>query len=598
MCGYAGILADPNASQLVESSTLVDTMCRAMIARGPDAEGRWQNESRGVVIGHQRLSIVDLDARSNQPFVSACKKYVIAYNGEIYNYKELRTSLTDSGYVMETESDTEVLLNLFIRDGKAMLPKLRGMFSFAIWSSEHNEFFLARDPYGIKPLFIVRVREGWIFASQLKALIASGKVEFAENETAVASFWMLGSVAGPQSWIDGVQELPPGTWAKLSLSSKRFRPVSYWDIGQSWLSHQVKSSRLDLQNEVRQALIESVSYHLVSDVPVGLFLSGGIDSGVLAGLVVECGMTNLNGFTICYEEFEGTQENEVPDAAVIAKHYGIKHVVRKVSKNEFYRDLPSIFEAMDQPTIDGINTWYAAKAAAEHGIKVVISGIGGDELFFGYRSFQQLPKITNFFRLCNRVPGLTSLLRFFFRFQSRRTENLRWKYACDWCLSISGAWWMRRSNCAPDEVPLEQETGRILNRALNMKPSDWIKDTVGELPENEILALGKIESMMYLRNQLLRDSDWASMAHGVELRMPLVDAHLLKRLSPHLQSMSKVRGKSLLSNAPLKPLPINIQNRKKTGFSIPVNLWLDSNIASGRLARSQLILDSIFTQTR
>ena len=251
------------------------------------------------------------------------------------------------------------------------------------------------------------------------------------------------------------------------------------------------------------------------------------------------------------------------NAASIASHYGIKHVIRKVSKEEFCRDLPRIFAAMDQPTVDGINTWYAAKAASEYGIKVVISGIGGDELFFGYRSFQQLPKITKVFRSLRKVPGLIRCLQVFFNLHSRRVKNLRWKYACDWCSSISGAWWLRRSNFAPDDIIIKNENGLGEKPFEKVDPSEWVADAVGELPDDEVLALGKIESMMYLRNQLLRDSDWASMAHGVELRTPLVDAHLLKQLSPYLQSMSKFRGKSLLSNAPFKPLPKCVQSRKK-----------------------------------
>ena len=598
MCGYAGILAPPEAIKQFNPTTTVDKMCRVMKARGPDASGRWRNSASGVFLGHQRLSIVDLGERSSQPFVSFCKRYTIVFNGEIYNYKELRAGLIKSGYIMKTESDTEVLLNLYARDGNDMLVKLRGMFSFAIWDAVRNKCFLARDPYGIKPLFIARGPSGWFFASQLKALIASGQIEFIENKTAVASFWMLGSVSGPQSWLNCVQELPPGTWAELSVTDEVLLPFSYWDIGQSWLSPQKKISQTELQATVRCALLESVKYHMVSDVPVGLFLSGGIDSGALAGLVAECGWRDILGFTVCYDEFDGSHDDEVPHAASIASHFGIKHIIRKVSKEEFCRDLPRIFAAMDQPTVDGINTWYAAKVASEYGIKVVISGIGGDELFFGYKSFQQLPKITRAFRLFQKVPGFIRVLQLFFHLHSRLVRNLRWKFACDWCLSIGGAWWLRRSNFAPDDIIIQDDDGSLKKLLTKLDPSEWVSNAVGKLPEDEVLALGKIESMMYLRNQLLRDSDWASMAHGVELRTPLVDAHLLKRLSPYLQLMSKFSGKSLLSNAPIKPLPKCVQSRKKTGFSIPVDLWLRDKTAGNRFAKSQLILNSIFKQTK
>lgn len=549
-------------------------MCDAMSSRGPDAEGYWQSNSSSVFLGHRRLSIVDLESRANQPFVSDCSNYVIVFNGEIYNFLELRAALSEQGEVFRTTSDTEVILRLYIREGAQMLTRLRGMFAIAIWDTRKKNCFFARDPYGIKPLYVAKTRGGWLFASQVKALLASGLVSGETDPLGEASFWMLGSVAGPRTWFKDVFEIPPGSWAEINDEGKFTGPKSYWDIGESWSADPHDIEPEELGEQVRQALLESVKYHLVADVPVGVFLSGGIDSGALAGLMVECGVRQLTGVTIAYEEFRGTHDDEAPIAARIARHYGIDHVVRRVSRSEFEADLPTIMASMDQPSIDGINTWYASKAVAETGLKVVVSGVGGDELFLGYDGFRQIPPLVTAARAVGRIPGGIALAKLLSSIQATRTGNLRWQHAPQWLQTVGGGWWLRRSTCAPGELP------KLMGRHIgNMPPDDsvpehWLTDMVGKLPSDPVLALAQIESMTYLRNQLLRDSDWASMAHSVELRTPLVDAHLLKRLAPLLGQFRKFPNKTLLALAPAKPLPQEIITRRKTGFGIPVKIWI------------------------
>ena len=553
---------------------MVERMCDAMVDRGPDAVCYWHANNEPVFLGHRRLSIIDLGDRANQPFVSDCGNYVIAFNGEVYNFLELRSKLSEQGEVFRTTSDTEVILKLYIREGSEMFVRLRGMFAIAIWDGPKKICLLARDPYGIKPLYIASTRLGWLFASQVKALQASGLVSSETDPLAEASFWMLGSVAGPRTWFKDISEIPPGSWVSIDIKGKLTGPKRYWNIGDSWSISPQNVSRDEVRERVRHALLESVKYHLVSDVPIGVFLSGGIDSGALVGLMIECGVGTLTGISITYEEFFGTQDDEAPAAAQVAQHYGMDHVVRRVTRTEFEADLPAIMASMDQPTIDGINTWFAAKAAAEVGLKVVVSGVGGDELFLGYDGFRQIPFLVDAARTINRIPGCMALGKALASVQAKRTGNDRWQHAPQWLQTIGGGWWLRRSNCAPGELP------ELMQRSIegvppgHLVPEHWLTAMVGNLPSDPALALAQIESMTYLRNQLLRDGDWASMAHSVELRTPLVDAHLLKQLGPILWQFKTFPNKTLLGLAPARQLPDNIITRKKTGFGIPVKTWI------------------------
>ncbi|WP_459828410.1 asparagine synthase (glutamine-hydrolyzing) [Hydrogenophilus islandicus] len=541
----------------------------AMQARGPDGEGQWQENE--VALGHRRLAILDLAPRAAQPMHSADGRYVIVFNGEIYNFRTLREALISDGESFRTEGDTEVILALFAREGERMLPKLHGMFAFAIWDRQTRRMFAARDPYGIKPLYIARIPNGVLLASQVKALLATGEVDETPDPRGVAGFWMLGSVPEPYTWYRDIQPLPAGhcAWIEGGMIT---RTVCWHDIGAVWReAPRDAQPDAEVQDGVRAALRESVARHLVSDVPVGVFLSGGIDSGTLAGLMVEAGVSDLCGVTVAYDEYAGTIHDEAPVAAEIARYYGLRHHVRRVTRDEFLADLPRIFADMDQPTLDGINTWYVSKAVAELGLKVVVSGVGGDELFHGYELFYRLPRLWAFWRLLSSIPGVLPLARRVGAWRARRKGNLLWRYAADWLRSIEGAWWLSRSIFAPDNLPKPLVAAIAPN---GFDPRTQVQSMVGRLPDDPWLALSQIESMTYLRNQLLRDSDWASMAHSVELRTPLVDASLLAQLQPWLAAFHRFPRKRLLAYAPEKPLPEAVIQRKKTGFVIPVMRWL------------------------
>lgn len=577
MCGLAGVFLSRTAAGQRSADAAVRRMCDRMQARGPDALGYWTDSKADLSLGHRRLSIIDLESRANQPMLSDDGRFVIVFNGEIYNFLELRRGLEETGDRFRTQSDTEVLLRLFARHAEGMLSRLRGMFALAIWDRVSRTVFLARDPYGIKPLYLGQGKNSWLFASQVKALLASGLISHEPDLDGQAGFWLLGSVPEPRTWFRDITAVPAGSWCRISADGKLVGPYKYWDVGDSWRkAPECLMTADDVQEVVRAAVSRSVQQHLVADVPVGIFLSGGIDSGSLAGLMKDSGARDVLGVTVAFREFHGQHEDEVPAATEIAERFGIRHHVRVITRQEFDADLPRILSAMDQPSIDGINTWYASKAVAELGLKVVISGIGGDELFYGYPSFQQLPSLVSQRRRMARVPGALLVADLALRAFSRYSGNSRWRWLIRQAGNLYGAYWLRRGLFTPDDLPALLEGGGFSQGARQCDPAALLESIAGDLPADSMAAVGQLESMVYLRNQLLRDSDWASMDHSVELRTPLVDAWLLRELMPVLRSFGRLKGKYLLASSPVTPLSRAITGRTKTGFGIPLDVWMSS----------------------
>ena len=573
MCGIAGIYHFDQ----VPAEYGVKAMTDRMVARGPDAEGLWSGE--GVVLGHRRLAILDLDARANQPMVSGSGRYVIVFNGEIYNFRALRRDLEADGVSFCTTSDTEVLLALYARDGERMLPKLRGMFAFAIWDTTARELLLARDPYGIKPLYYAQTPQGFIFASQVKALLASGWVSQELEPAGLAGFYLWGSVPEPWTLYREVFALPAGHWLK-ARAGVMASPVCWHDIRAHWRGENALSSppapaggqeNQPLQERVREAMRDSVRAHLVADVPVSVFLSGGIDSGTVAGLAAELG-AQVEGITIGFEEFAGRHDDETPVARAIAAHYGLRHHIRHVTRAEFEQDLPRILDAMDQPSVDGVNTWFASKAAAERGYKVVLSGVGGDELFCGYPSFRQIPRMAALGRAVAAIPGARSLLSAPCAWLARYRSQPKFAAIPEWMDSLEGGYFLRRALFLPGELSAlmgEEPAREGLARLSGTPPGMNLAQA-----RDGAAAVGLLESIHYLRNQLLRDSDWASMGHSLELRTPLVDAKVLEALGLWVTGFAGGAGKAMLARSPEKPLPDAVINRPKTGFGLPMAAWL------------------------
>jgi asparagine synthase (glutamine-hydrolysing) len=612
MCGIAGIYAYHQKAREVDRREL-RRIRDHMAARGPDGEGEWYSDDGRLGLGHRRLSIIDLSARGAQPMVDAGRDLAITFNGEIYNYRALRLDLEAKGHRFRSESDTEVLLHLYAEKGLAMLHDLRGMFAFGLWDGECRGLLLARDPYGIKPLYYADEGRTLRFASQVKALAAGGALSAERDPAGEAGFFLFGSVPEPHTILRDVHTLPAGSslWVDRRGCGA---PRSYFSIAEMWreaATHPTDTAAGAASEAIREALLDSVRHHQVADVPVGAFLSAGIDSGALVGLMTETagssgapaandgplsGLGNDSGgpvhtITLAFEEFRGTPQDEAPLAEQVARHYGTNHATRRVGEPEFRADLPSILAAMDQPSIDGVNTWFVAKAAREQGLKVAVSGLGGDELFGGYPSFLDLPRWVRWLRVPSRIPGAGEAFRFAGEALARlcaaagRPGSGAARRQGALC-SISpkaagllkyggtypGAYLLRRGLFMPWELPEVMGPERVNVGLKQLDPLGLIGAALTPDPGTPFSRVAALEASLYMRNQLLRDADWAGMAHSLEIRVPLVDSVLLRRVAP-LQ-LARLTGKAALAASPERPLPVAVRERRKTGFGVPFGSWV------------------------
>ncbi len=586
MCGIAGIYLARGATT-ARAADATAAMCRHMRQRGPDSQHVKSFSNGQVVLGHRRLAILDLDSRADQPMVSPDGRLAVVLNGEIYNYRSLRKELEREGVTFRTNSDTEVVLHLYARRGPEMLDQLRGMFAIAVWDESQNDLFLARDPYGIKPLYFAEIDGGFAFASQVKALLKSDLVSRAQDNAGLAGFYLRGHVPEPFTLYSAIKALPSGHW--MHVRNGQAGPSQCWhDIRQHWHAPASDLPQDELAELVRAEVANSVAAHLVSDVPVSVFLSGGIDSAAVAGHVTEQG-AKIEAVTLGFEEFAGQGSDEVPLASEAAQRFGLSHRVRTLHQDEFSADLPQILDAMDQPSVDGLNSWFASKAAAERGYKVVLSGVGGDELFCAYQSFRQIPKLAELGRMFERVPGLRPALRPIMSALGRQTNKPKLAALLDHWSSEEGLYQLRRGLFLPHELPNLMGDGEAAD-GLERLAAHAHADT-GPKARNGVAQVGLLESTSYLRNQLLRDSDWASMAHSLELRTPLVDAHLLRSLGRHTSSYVDGKGKALLARSPKPSVPASIIERRKTGFSVPMAGWLAKAAGQHLWSQNALVED-------
>ena len=580
MCGIAGIYAYGSTARPVDHDELVRVRDH-MASRGPDGSGEWYSADGRVGFGHRRLSIIDLSPRGAQPMQTGDGRLVVSFNGEIYNYQALRSRLEAKGYVFQSNSDTEVLLHLYAELGHDMLRELRGMFAFGLWDSHEQLLLLARDPYGIKPLYYADDGSTLRFASQVKALMAGGGVSRDSDPAGWVGFYLFGSVPEPFTTYREVRALPAGSFVRIDQRGLR-APIQYYSIAKTYSEARERppsavTTKEETKALVRKALLDSVRHHLVADVPVGAFLSAGVDSSALVGLMHEAGQQDIQTVTLAFDEFRGTPNDETPEATAVADFYGTRHTTRVVGENEFRSDLPAIIEAMDQPTIDGINVWFVSKAAHELGLKVAISGLGGDELFGGYSSFRDLPIWVRWMAAPSSIPFLGQALRRTFRRMRAEKWGLNPKAAglVEYGGNYPGAYLLRRGLFMPWELP--DVLGREVARE-GLKRLDPIKHIAGTLtpdPLRPFVRVATLESSLYMRNQLLRDTDWASMAHSLEVRVPLVDAVLLEKLASIGFGVGRRNIKSLLAEAPSQPAPHRTIRRRKTGFGVPIAKWID-----------------------
>lgn len=585
MCGINGIVSYRAGAPLVDLDELTRTR-EAMRSRGPDAAGTWLSSDGRTGLGHRRLSIIDVSERSNQPMLSRDGRYALTLNGEIYNFAELRAELERDGETFDTTSDTEVVLRMYAKWGGAMLPRLRGMFAFGIWDAHARTLFLARDPYGIKPLYYANDGATFRFASQVKAIMAGGRVSSARDPAGIVGFLLRGSVPEPFTIYEAVRELPAGSSMTVT-SDGPAEPRSYFSIA-TVLRDAVRDRRR-YSDEERAAIIaegvrESVRYHLVADVPVGAFLSAGRDSGTVTALAVEDGRT-MRTVTLRFGEYVGTEKDEAPLAAVTASELGTIHRTYTLTRDVFRSALPHALEAMDQPSLDGLNSYFVCKAASELGWKVALSGTGGDELFGGYSTFRIIPRVVRLFGVFRYMPAAANA---FARSQPRMrlTKNgarisPKTAYTLKYCTSYEGAYLMKRGLFLPDDVASAVGDEMAREGLDRLHVIEQIREAMSPDPGTAFSRVMALESSLLLRNQLLRDIDWASMAHSLEVRVPLVDSFLLRQIAPAILAKGGRDGKALLASSPRQPLPAAVLQRKKSGFTVPIRAWLGHDRETG-----------------
>lgn len=567
MCGLAGIFAYSGIAPPVLEAELV-SMRDQMIHRGPDGKGLWISPDQRVGLAHRRLAIIDLSENGAQPMASNDGRYQIIFNGEIYNFQELRSELILKGLGFRGHSDTEVLLTLYAQYGEKMCSLLRGMYAFAIWDTLEQSLFLARDPFGIKPLYWHDDGETIRFSSQVKSLLAGGGIKPQEEPAGVVGYWLWGAVPEPFTLYQDVLSLIPGTWLKIHRGRKHTTGSFQSLMDLFGEKDAAPSPYLDLRN----ALLESIRHHLIADVPVGVFLSAGIDSSTILALAAECGVA-LHSVTLGFKEYQGSSSDETRVAELVARKYGAKHETVWLTQKDFETKLDHYIASMDQPSLDGLNTYLVAGAAAQTGLKVALSGLGGDELFGGYPSFHQVPKIHQLGKALARAPFLAKAVRqasapILRQFTSEKYAGLL-EYGSTW----EGAYMLRRTARMPWELEsievLDKQTiSTGLERLAKYYQSDQQLNELGD----SFATVSYLELTQYMRNLLLRDADWAGMAHSLEIRVPFLDIPLLQYLVQQ-RNLGKTLRKKDIPLVTQPALPDEIVNRKKTGFKVPIERW-------------------------
>ena len=557
MCGISAIIHPIETHRIRET---LNCMNNSMLHRGPDADGIYINEKIGL--GHRRLSIIDTENSANQPMLSRNKKWVIAFNGEIYNYVELKANELQGVY-FQTESDTEVILELFQKYGIECLSKLRGMFAFVLHNIETAETYVVRDRYGMKPLYYSIQKNGCFIASELRALLASDFIPRKLNRTALEEYIETQTVCAPNTLIENVQLLEAGHY--LHFNKKETTQHCYYRLLDD-TSYEL-SDKTNTQELLRSTLRESVAQHMRADVPFGAFLSGGIDSSLLVGLMSEIRTEKINTFQISFEE-EAFDERKY--AQLVAKKFGTDHHEINLSANEFLKDIPSAIASIDFPSGDGPNTYAVSKAAKKAGITVAISGLGGDELFAGYPVFQYMQSIEKSFILKLSYPLRKSASVALNAISSSRSLAKK--------AELLG---LHKANLA-SAFPLVRNVWKAGELIPRTTKHFEIENNFNFIFEKNATLLNRVsaaEIESYMQHVLLRDSDQMSMAHSLEIRVPFLD-HTVVELATHLSTNLKnpTSAKKFLTETFADLLPHEVVNRKKMGFTLPWSVWMKNEL--------------------
>ena len=600
MCGIAAIFAYGEAAAPVNREEVL-RMREQMASRGPDGAGEWFSEDRRVGLGHRRLSIIDLSPAGAQPMFNADRSLALIFNGEIYNYAELRSELAAKGYPFQSHCDAEVLLALYERHGAdRMLDNVRGMYAFAIWDKKRQGLLLARDPFGIKPLYYSDNGNTLRLASQVKALRAGGKIDITPEPAGHVGFFLWGHVPDPYTLFKQIRSLPAGSTMWVDRSGVR-TPKVFCSISailaesedggrRSGVGGQMADGRRKIEDGrekseiqetnshlLRTALQETVRHHLVADVPVGVFLSAGLDSTTLAALAAEQG-GNLRTVTLGFEEYKGTQSDETPLAEEFARRCGAAHQTIWVSRTDFEAERDHLFQSMDRPTTDGVNTFFVSLAARRAGLKVALSGVGGDELFATYPSFRDIPRTVRMLKWVSPfVPTLSREFRMVTAPILKRFTSPKYAGMFEYGGTYGGAYLLRRGMFMPWELPELLDPDLVREGWRELQTLMRLDETVDGI-RNSRVKVSALELQWYMRHQLLRDSDWAGMGHSVEIRVPLVDVDFLRQIAPML-SGPNAPSKRDMAAAASKLITPEVLDRPKTGFQIPVREWLSDTVS-------------------
>ncbi|HTI91481.1 MAG TPA: asparagine synthase (glutamine-hydrolyzing) [Puia sp.] len=567
MCGIAGII---NFGKETIEGSLIQKMTDSMAHRGPDADSYYIEG--GIALGHRRLSIIDLSSAANQPFTDASGRYVIVFNGEIYNYAEVKALVAD--YPFHTTSDTEALIAAYAKWGSDCLRHLKGMFAFAIWDKQKQELFIARDRLGVKPLYYFLNDQYLLFASEIRAILATNKVSREIDADALADYFRFQSFCFPDSPVKNVLQLEAGSWAVIRRG--KMERSTYWNVAARPVDFDF-SDRTLVQKRVRELLLQSVSRRLVSDVPVGAFLSGGIDSSAIVGLMAEAGSSKPNTFNISFGEKE---YDESVYAKMIAGRFDTNHTTILLQPEMFLEELPNALGAMDSPSGDGVNTYVVSKAIRQNGMTVALSGVGGDELFAGYPFFMQylqLQKLSWLWKAPSVLRKLAAGAAFTVN-KGGRTGRIGQLLQMQG-YSIDQAYPVFRQILSPRllrELTTLGDGGSHGQLEVQLAAK---KEDMGRLPL--LSQVSAAEYLGYTQQTLLKDTDQMGMAASLEIREPFFDHDLLEFVLAIPDSIKKPEfPKSLLVRSLAPMLPDEIVFRKKQGFLFPWNIWLRNELRS------------------
>jgi asparagine synthase (glutamine-hydrolysing) len=566
MCGIAGIARLTNQDECVEK---VRTMNQHIAHRGPDAEGIWSNAF--CVLGHRRLSIIDTSEAGNQPFKIESEHLVVVFNGEIYNYLELRKEL-ESTHSFTTQTDTEVILAAYKKWGIDCVQHFYGMFAFALWDKAEGHLFIARDRLGVKPLYYSETSNGVVFASELRAILSTNWVNRKINPSSLTDYLRYQTVHAPNTIIEGVNMLMPGH--RMLITSKGIHIERWWDLSDSRVRLDGNDSKESIHKHVRELLTSSVELRMRADVPFGAFLSGGIDSSIIVGLMSRISTHPVNTFSITFKE---EAFDESPYSELIAKRFNTRHTAIELSADHFLQMIPEALHAMDHPSGDGPNTYVVSKATREAGVKMALSGLGGDEVFAGYDVFRRMKALEKRQWLNSTPPALRKNLGLLLRSikPGAATEKIAAALAQE-RVDLAHFYPLTRQVLYDDEVDRLVRAGAHYDNGVQL-----LAQAVSGTRMPTLSKVSVLEISTYMQNVLLRDADQMSMAHALEIRVPFLDHRLIefvlgipdKFKFPHTP-------KELLTSSVGDLIPREIIDRPKMGFTFPWALWMRNELKS------------------